>query len=76
MNLTVTSVVEKHAGTSGKLLQLAHVIPPFVLVRKPDENKVFHNYRFILAEIGNAWVRGILFFPQTLVSLLGFFFFF
>lgn len=61
MNLTITSVVEKHAGTSGKVLQLVHVTQRFVLVRKRDQNEVFHNYHFTLAEIGNTWVRGVCF---------------
>lgn len=65
MNLTITSVVEKHAGTSGNLLQLVHVIPRFVLARKRDENEVFHNYRFTLAEIGKTWVRGVVFSTHT-----------
>lgn len=65
LNLTITSVVEKHAGSSGKVLQLVHVIPRFVLVRKRDENEVFHNYRFKLAEIGNTWERGVFFFSTN-----------
>lgn len=62
MNLTITSVVEKHAGTGGKVLQLVHVDPRFVLVRKRDEKEIFRNYCLILAEIGNTWARGTGFF--------------
>lgn len=46
----------------GKVPQLVHVAPRFVLVRKRDEKEIFRNYCFILAEIGNTWARGTGFF--------------
>lgn len=62
VNLTTTNMVEKHAGTGGKVLQLVHIAPCFVLVRKRDEKEIFRNYCFILAEMGNTWARGTGFF--------------
>lgn len=65
MNPTITSDGgKKHTGTSGKVFPLVHIILRFVFVEKRDENEVFHNYRFILAEIENMWVRRDVFFHK------------
>lgn len=64
MNLTITSVGEKTYWHKWKSFSARAHNPSFCFCRKRDENEVFRNYRFILAEIENTWVRSDVFFHK------------